>query len=246
MANDGQIAVITGASGGIGRAVAAALVSRGFRTCLTGRDGVRLQSVADELATDGARPTIVGADLGRDDDVRAVVAAVEAMGRVDVLVHAAGAIRLGDVMAAGPEDLDEMYRVNFRAPYLLTQALQPLLVASRGQVVFINSTAALRSGADNDLYAATKQALRALAGSLRDRLNPLGVRVLSVFPGRTATRLQEQVHAFEGKSYEPATLLQPNDVADVVIHALTLPRTVEVTDVMLRPMVKPSNTRSSR
>ena len=226
---------------GIGRAVAAALAARGLRPCLAGRDLERLQRVADELAALGARTSLVRADLGSDEGIRGLVASVEALGRVDVLFHGAGALRLGDVMAAGWDDLDELYRVNVRAPYLLTKALLPLLVASRGQIVFVNSSAAMRAGETNGIYAATKAALMSLAGSIRDRVNPLGVRVLSVFPGRTATPMQEQVVAFEGSQYDPASLLQPSDVADVVVHALMMPRSAEITDVMVRPMNKASS-----
>ncbi len=240
-----QIAVVTGASGGIGRAMAAALAAHGLSPCLAGRDLERLRRVAGDLELRGARPSVVPADLGSDHGIRALVAAVESLGRADVLVHCAGALRLADITAAGWDDLDEMYRVNLRAPYLLTKALLPLLVASQGQIVFINSSAGLRGGADNILYAATKNALRSLADSIRDSVNSLGVRVLSVFPGRTATAMQERVHVFEGKSYDAQLLLQPSDVAAVVVNALMLPRTAEVTDIMVRPMRTPSNERRS-
>jgi NADP-dependent 3-hydroxy acid dehydrogenase YdfG len=240
-----QIAVVTGASGGIGRAVAAALAERGMSPCLAGRDRERLRRLADALATRGARPSVVAADLRTDDGIRELVASVESLGRVDVLCHCAGALRLGDIMSAGWDDLDELYRVNVRAPYLVTKALLPLLVASRGQIVFVNSSAALKAGDTNGAYAATKAALMSLTGSIRDRVNPLGVRVLSVFPGRTATAMQEQVIAFEGSHYDAANFLQPSDVAEVVVHALLMPRSAEVTDVMVRPMNKASGPRRS-
>lgn len=242
----GQIALVTGASSGIGKAVAVALAAQGLRLCLAGRDADRLRQVAEDLTARGASPTTIRADLRSDEGIRTLVAAVEAMRRLDVLVHSAGALRLGDVESAGWDDLDELYRINVRAPYLVTKALLPLLVASRGQIVFVNSSAALKAGADNALYAATKAALASLAGSIRDRVNPHGVRVLTVFLGRTATPMQEQVHAFEGKSYDPQSLMSPADVADVVVHTLKLPRTAEVTDVAARPMTNPSSkTRSS-
>jgi short-subunit dehydrogenase len=241
----GRIAVVTGASGGIGRAIAAALAARGLSLCLTGRDLERLRWVADDLASRGARPSLVPADLGSDDGIRAIVAAVEALGRADVLVHCAGALRLADITASRWDDLDAMYRVNLRAPYLLTKSLLPLLRESQGQVVFVNSSAGLRGGAENVLYAATKSALRSLADGIRDSVNPLGVRVLSVFPGRTATAMQQAVRAFEGKSYDAETLLQPSDVAAVVVNALMLPKTAEVTDIVVRPMRKPSDERRS-
>jgi len=125
-----------------------------------------------------------------------------------------------------------------RGPYLLTQCLLPLLRRRPGQVVFINSSAGLTARANVGQYAATKHALKAVADSLRDEVNRDGVRVLSVFPGRTATPTQEALHRLEGRPYRPERLLQPADVAAVVVHALGLPRTAEVTEIKIRPLVK--------
>ena len=235
------VAVVTGASGGIGRAVACALAARGMRLCLNGRDAGRLRETARALAADGERVLIQEADLAMDEGIHALAAGVKAeFGRVDVLVHTAGRLLLGNFEAAAWDDLDDQYRVNLRAPYLLTKALLPLLKESRGQVVFVNSTAVLAPGADNGLYAATKSALRSLTGSIRDHVNQFGIRVLSVFPGRTATPMQEAIYRFEGRQYQPAHLVQPTDVAECIVGALALPSTAEVTDILLRPMRKPS------
>ncbi len=92
-------------------------------------------------------------------------------------------------------------------------------------------------------YAATKHALRAMTDSLRDEVNPDGVRVLSVFLGRTASPMQAAIHQVEGRAYDPDRLVQPQDVAAMVISALSLPRTAEVTDISIRPMQKPPEDR---
>ena len=137
------------------------------------------------------------------------------------------------------EHLDAQYAINLRAPYLLTKHLLPLLVSSRGQIIFINSTAGLNAKrAEIGQYAATKHALRAIADSLRVEVNPKGVRVTSVYLGRTASPMQEALHRQEGKSYEPDMLLQPEDVASVVLESLVLPRTAEITDITVRPLCK--------
>jgi short-subunit dehydrogenase len=121
----------------------------------------------------------------------------------------------------------------------------PLLVASRGQIVFINSTAGLTANrAEIGQYAATKYGLRAIADSLREEVNPCGVRVTSVYLGRTASPMQEALHREEGKSYEPQMLLQSGDVASVVIQSLVLPRTAEITDITLRPLCKPARSQN--
>ena len=133
--------------------------------------------------------------------------------------------------------LDRQYRVNTHAPYMLTQALLPSLISRQGQVVFINSSAGFHPArAGWAAYSASKHALRAVADGLRAEVNKQGVRVISVFPGRTATPMQEEVHRFEGRPYDPERFLQPRDVAATAVNALALPRTAEVTDLHIRPM----------
>ena len=158
--------------------------------------------------------------------------------KIDMLIHSAGVISIGKLEISSVADFDRQYKTNVRAPCLLTQVLLPLLKMQKGQIVFINSSAGLFSKANLSQYAATKHALRAFADSLRDEVNEMGIRVLSVFPGRTATPMQEMIFSQEGRDYPANRLLQPQDVAAVVIHALSLPRTAEVTDISIRPMAK--------
>jgi NADP-dependent 3-hydroxy acid dehydrogenase YdfG len=157
---------------------------------------------------------------------------------VHVLVHAAGAIAFGTVGESPVDDFDRQYQVNVRAPYQLTQALLPRMAACRGQVVFINSSAGITARQGVSQYSATKHALRAVADSLRDEVNDRGIRVMSVFLGRTASRMQAAVHDHERRTYRPERMLQPDDVAAMVVAALQLPRTAEVTDLHIRPMLK--------
>ena len=114
-----------------------------------------------------------------------------------------------------------------------------MLKARQGQIVFINSSVGLGAKANVGQYAATKHALKAIADSLREEVNGDGVRVLSVFVGRTATRMQEAIHGMEGRAYRPERLMRPEDVATVVINVLSLPRSAEVTDIVMRPLAKP-------
>jgi NADP-dependent 3-hydroxy acid dehydrogenase YdfG len=225
----GQTALITGASGGIGTAVALALAEEGVRLVLVGRDAEKLNDLA---ARTGAE--IIQTDL--TDDAQLLDLAAKAK-EIDLLIHSIGLFRGGPIETAPVRDLDDQYRVNVRVPYLLTQALLPSLIRRQGQVVFVNSGAGAAPARGSwGAYAATKHALRALADALRAEMNPQGVRVLTVFPGRTATAMQEEVHRFEGRSYDPGRFLQPEDVAAPLIQALRLPRTAELTDLHIRPM----------
>ena len=160
-------------------------------------------------------------------------------GRLDILVHSSGNIAHGTLDRAAVDDLDRQYQANLRGPYLLTQLALPLVRAAQGEIVFINSTLGLTTRREVGQYAATQHALRAVADSLRQEVNERGVRVLTVHPGRTATPRQAAIHAYEGKAYEPQRLIQPEDVAAVVLAALRLPRTAEVTDIRIRPFLPP-------
>jgi NAD(P)-dependent dehydrogenase (short-subunit alcohol dehydrogenase family) len=234
----GKVAVITGASGGIGEALAIQLAREGARLMLNGRSADKLGLVAEKARDLSPGVEVFAADLAEDDQVRALAdRALSVFGGVDVLIHSAGLFVGGSLAATPVEDLDRQYRVNVHSPYLLTQALLPSLLARQGQVVFVNSGAGYNTARAGWVgYAASKHALRAVADGLREEVNKQGVRVLTVFPGRTASAMQEEVHRFEGRPYDPGRFLQPGDVAAMVLNALALPRTAEVTDIHVRPM----------
>ena len=125
--------------------------------------------------------------------------------------------------------------VNLLGPYALLRGTLPLLIDSAGDVVFINSSHALRASGEAGQYAATKHALKAIADSLRDEVNDQNVRVTSIYLGRTAGERQREIAAMEGQPYVPGCLIQPDDVAGLVRNMLQLPRTAEITDVSMLP-----------
>jgi NADP-dependent 3-hydroxy acid dehydrogenase YdfG len=234
-----QIAVISGATSGIGKAIAFALAARGASLCLLGRRKELLDDVAGRAHVTAARVSSYRIDLTQDEEIAKLAAQVgREWGRVDLLLHSAGVFSLGRLEVASVAELDWQYRINVRAPYLLTQAFLPLLRPPQGQIVFVNSSAGLAAKAQVSQYAATKHALKAIADSLREEVNADGVRVLSVYPGRTATPMQAQVHEMEGRAYHPEQLMQPEDVATAVVNAITLPRSAELTDLHIRPSKK--------
>ncbi len=234
----GRVALVTGAGGGIGGAVARALAAHEAIVWLVGRKQPALHETAESFG-DRGRAVVHAADLTRDEDVGELLRRLtQEAARVDVLVHAAGILELGEVERAGVDALDAQYRTNLRAPYALTRAVLPLVRGCRGQIVFVNSTSGVRAVGTQSQYAATKHALRAFADSLRDEVNADGIRVLSVFPGRTATPMQAAVHAAAGQPYRPERLVQASDVATMVMAALTLPATAEVTEIRIRPLAK--------
>ncbi|MGH7278644.1 MAG: SDR family oxidoreductase [Candidatus Rokuibacteriota bacterium] len=247
---DGRVAVVTGATSGIGRAIALALAAGGASIWAVGRREEALATIAAAGGRQGGRVFTHRADLCRDHDVQKLAARISAECRtIDVLIHSAGIFSRGRVGEAPTADLDAQYRTNVRAAYALTAAMLGLLPEGRGHIVFINSSVGLRAAGALGGYAMTKHALKALADALRDELNPRGIRVTSLFVGRTATPMQAAIHAIEGRTYRPERLLQPEDIAAVVVHALTSPSTAEITDISIRPVqgprAEPRNVRAS-
>jgi NADP-dependent 3-hydroxy acid dehydrogenase YdfG len=235
-----QVAVVTGASSGIGQAIALALAAQGAALSLVGRRPEILETIAAEAQTT-AQVHCYRADLTLDEDIETLAAHLrQDFGYLDLLVHSAGVFSMGPVESAPAKEFDWQYRTNVRAPYILTQALLPMLRPRQGQIVFINSSAGLSAKANVSQYAATKHALRAIADSLRAEVNAEGLRVLSVYPGRTATPMQAAVHQMEERTYHPDRLMRPEDVANAVLNALCLPKSAEITDIHIRPLAKPS------
>lgn len=236
----GKTAVVTGAGSGIGRAVSLALGKEGTTLCLVGRTVEKIEAVASLARKNGSTVHCYQVDLSVDKDIVKLVSGVERdFKKLDILVHSAGFFSVAGIEDASIEDFDRHYQVNVRAPYRLTQLLLPMLRATQGQIVFVNSTVAMMTArAGQSQYAATKHALKAIADSLREEVNAGGVRVLSVYPGRTATPMQALVHEMEGREYHPERLMQPDDVALVVLNALGLSKSAEVVDLVMRPLNK--------
>lgn len=230
------VILVTGASSGIGAAVARRLASPGRTLHLHGRDEGRLAAVAAEVEAAGGtvhRVTLDLLDHKATDRGAADLAA--AMSRLDVLVHSAGLCVMSEIESIDIGDLDRQYAVNLRAPVVLTRALVPALVAAEGQVIFVNSGAGQRTFPAWGAYAATKFGLRAIADTLRSEIAPRGVRVTSIHPGRTATPMQAEVHRMEGRDYDPSAFPTAEDVAESIVHTLEMPRRAVVTELSLRP-----------
>lgn len=234
-----KVALVTGAGSGIGRAVALGLAQKGASLCLLGRNGNALQNVQAIAMGTATAVHCLPCDISSDEAIERVPDFLkDRYGFLDILVHSAGLYAMGDLDKSTTHDFEMLLRTNTVGPFKLTQTLAPLLKKNQGDIVFINSSAGLNASRGVSQYAASKHALKALADSLRAELNSSGVRVLSVYPGRTATPMQAEIYRQEGRGYTPELLLQPEDVAAIVISALELEATAEVTDISIRPKNK--------
>ena len=217
--------LVTGAGSGIGAVLARRLLDRGDAVVLVARSPQRAEEL--RAAYDGA--TVVVADLAWPETVESL----ELPSSLESVVHAAGVVELGSVSDLAVDDWASQLRVNLVAPAALTRVALPALRAARGTVVFVNSGAGLTAHPGWSAYAASKHGLRALADSLRGEEPDL--RVTTVYPGRTATPMQEKVHRQEGKEYDAAAWIRPETVADAILHVLDLPRDATIPDLTVRP-----------
>lgn len=197
----GQVVLVTGAAGGIGRAISLELLSSGAEVILLGRSKARLQTAVADAGGDGAE--LLEADLTDTAAVEAVSRRIAQRGRLDVLVLSSGIYERSN----SPEAFRQQVAANVVGPYALIQALLPRLLQSQGQVVFINSSQALRAAATVGQYAATMHATKAIADSLRDEVNERGIRVMTLYLGRTAGERQKRIFELEGRAYPPETLI---------------------------------------
>lgn len=236
---NGKYALVTGASSGIGWALAKRLIELGVNLILLGRDIKSLQKLKTIGKENNVQVEVIEIDFADKEKRKSIADTVKKIfGRLDILIHCAGTISLSEVEKTLDEDLDYTFQINFNVPFELTRDLLPYLKKSKGQILFVNSSIVQRASANLSHYAASKHALKGFTDSLREEVNPHDVRVITLYPGKTATEMQKNLYKRINKNYKPELLIQPDDIASAVCHLLSMPQTVEVTDMYLRPMKK--------
>ncbi|MBI4246475.1 MAG: SDR family NAD(P)-dependent oxidoreductase [Candidatus Rokubacteria bacterium] len=229
----GQVAVVTGAGRGIGRAVARALAAEGAAVVLAARTRQELAAVAAEIRDDGGRALAVPTDVTQDSAVEALVEqTVVELGRLDLLVTAAGVASFGPVAGAKPADWDAMLAVNLRAVMVCCRAaLGPMLRQRRGTILNVASVAASRPIAGAAAYSAAKAGVVGFSRVLAEEVRSEGVRVGVLLPGAVDTPLWDQIP----NAPDRGRMLRPEDVARVVVLMATLPAGAALEELTLLP-----------
>jgi NADP-dependent 3-hydroxy acid dehydrogenase YdfG len=210
-----------------------ASLAAGHAVVATGRDTERLSKVLGSASD----LLLVRLDVTRPTDAEAAVrATVERFGRIDVLVNNAASFYAGYFEELSPEQMERQLTTSLVGPMNVTRAVLPVMRRQReGHIIAISSTAGLVGFEFGTAYAASKFGLRALADALRQEEAGHGVRVTTVYPGRTATPMQQKVHRQEGKEYDADAWTRPETVADAILHVLDLPRDATIPDVTVSP-----------
>ena len=237
----GRVALVTGASSGIGRAVAVALAREGAAVAVAARRTDRLDALREELVSLGVRVLVLELDVSDEAACRdAVARTVAELGALDILVNNAGVMLLGTVEGADTEDWRRMMGTNVLGLMYLTHAALPHLLERRGVLVQMSSTAGRTARAGVAAYNASKWAVNAFSEGLRQEVTARGVRVVVVEPGIVQTELRDHVTQPAARERIQASAaairqLQPEDIAAAVVYAATQPEHVAVNEILIRP-----------
>ncbi|HEX3238534.1 MAG TPA: SDR family NAD(P)-dependent oxidoreductase [Solirubrobacterales bacterium] len=244
---DGTVALVTGASSGIGEATARTLAAEGARVAILARRADRLERLGGEIEASGGRALRVEADVSEREQAEAAVArVVEELGRLDVLVNNAGVMLLGPIVGAPVEEWEQMIEVNLLGLLYTAHAAIPHLLEAAADdprkvadVVNISSVAGRVARSGSGVYNATKFGVGAFSESLRQEVAGRDVRISLVEPGAVATELvdhnrpeiQEQVK----QRFADIDRLEAEDIADAIAYVVTRPRHVAINEVLVRP-----------
>ncbi len=225
-----HVAVITGGSRGIGKAIGRALASKGAKVVLAARSARDLDAAVRELQTDGLAAVAVPTDISLQEDVEMLISSTyEKFGRIDILVNNAGIGVFKPAVEMRIEEFDAMWNVNVRGVFLATKSVLPhMLKAKSGNIVNIASLAGKNSFKGGTGYAATKWALRGFASSLMLEIRESNIRVVTIFPGSVNTH-------FSSTNLRGDKITQPEDVADAVVFAVTAPERSIFSEIDIRP-----------
>jgi NADP-dependent 3-hydroxy acid dehydrogenase YdfG len=242
---DGTVALVTGASSGIGEATAQALAAEGARVVVVARRKDRLEALAERIGAD--RALVIEADVTAEDQAAAAVErAASELGRLDILVNNAGVMLLGPIVDAPVEEWQRMVQLNVLGLLYCTHAALPHLLKAaetdpRGvaDVVNISSVAGRVARLNSGVYNATKHGVGAFSESLRQEVTARHVRVTLIEPGATATELafHNRPEILEGmaQTFGGIEIMQAEDIAEAIRYAVTQPRRVAVNEILIRP-----------
>ncbi|HMJ32615.1 MAG TPA: SDR family NAD(P)-dependent oxidoreductase [Baekduia sp.] len=243
---DNTVALVTGASSGIGAATARALAHEGAAVALVARRRERLETLANTIRTDGGVALAIDADITDAHPARAAVAeTVAELGRLDIVINNAGLMLLGPVADAPDDEWRRMLDINVNGMLHITRAALPHLTRAAADdprrvadIVNISSTAGRVARGGAAVYSLTKSGINAFSESLRQELQPQRVRVGVIEPGTVDTELGDHVRAELRSAVEQQTKdmekLSPVDIADAVVYVVSRPRRVAVNELLVR------------
>jgi len=229
----GQVAIVTGAGSGIGRATALALAQSGIRVVLAARTQQNLEVVAHDITTGGGTAVVVPTDVGEEAQVERLVArAQERFGRLDILVTSAGGASFGPLIESRTEDWDAMIAINLRGTYLCCKhALKLMLAQGRGHILNVLSIASQTALPGSAAYTSSKFGALGLTKVMAAEVRAQGIKVTAVIPGAVDTPLWDK----SGGDLDRRKMLSPADVAAAMLSVIAQPPSIYTDEIVLMP-----------
>lgn len=240
----GKVALVTGASSGIGEATALALAAEGVSVAISGRRRERLDSLAERIVAAGGKALALPGDVSIEADATASVTdTVAAFGRLDILVNSAGVNEAGGIETLTSEQWQRVIDINLMGTIHVCRAAFPVMKGqSSGDIINISSTAGRRAGWRFASYSTSKFGLTGFTESLRQEAGQVGIRVSIIEPGATATDIASSISDPQWRDMiqqhtHKEGAMEPSDIVDGILLALHLPRRANVTRILIQPTI---------
>jgi 3-oxoacyl-[acyl-carrier protein] reductase len=236
----GKIAIITGASAGIGWATALAFAEKGAHVVVTARREQRLRELSDLIAANGGKAAYLAGDAADEATAKNCVAlAVKQFGRLDILINNAGAGNYKNLVDTSVEEYDALMDSNMKSSFLFARHAAPVMIEQkRGEILFISSVAGLQGYAGEAVYCASKFAQSGFAQALDGELRKFGIKVGTIFPGGVKTEFAVG-HGRTEEGVKNSYMMEPHEVADAIVFACMQPRNARILTMTVRHMGEP-------
>ncbi|MGB0468265.1 MAG: SDR family oxidoreductase [Pontibacterium sp.] len=239
---------ITGASSGIGEACARSFAAEGARLILSARRREKLEGLAEKIRADGGLCEIAVVDVSDRTAMEALGISLAEKGGVDILINNAGTMPISPIISGRVDEWERMIDVNIKGVlYAIHAVYSGMAERKDGHIVNVSSIAARQTYPSAGVYSGTKHAVRAISDTLRKEAIRFGIRVTDVQPGSVATELPDSIvhdkirQAVKDNMYaDDAPILKPNDIANSILYAITQPAYVDVSELVIRPVIQES------
>jgi 3-oxoacyl-[acyl-carrier protein] reductase len=236
----GKIAIITGASAGIGWATALAFAEKGAHVVATARREQRLRELCDLIGARNGKAVYLAGDAAEESTAKNCVAlAVKQFGRLDILINNAGAGNYKNLVDTSAEEYDALMDSNMKSSFLFARHAAPVMIEQkRGEILFISSVAGLQGYAGEAVYCASKFAQAGFAQALDAELRKFGIKVGTIFPGGVKTEFAVG-HGRTEEGVKSSWMMEPHEVADAIVFACMQPRNARILTMTVRHMGEP-------
>jgi NADP-dependent 3-hydroxy acid dehydrogenase YdfG len=239
-----KVALVTGASSGIGEGIALALAAAGATVAVAARRADRLEGLVKRIEEAGGKGLAIAGDMTVEAEaIGAVEETVARLGRIDILINSAGVMQAGGVENADLDEYRRVFDINlFATLYTCKAAVPHMLQQGEGDIVTISSLAGRKGGPQTNAYSASKHAVNSMTDAMRQELGGRGIRVCTLMPGATTSEVGDNISDPNWRKAIQAHVakegaVQPSEIGDTIVFILSLPRRVNISEICVRPTI---------